>query len=1186
MYRLYFTVLLALVLVASSSAFAQRSRPEYTLLWKITGKDLSAPSYLFGTMHLKDKRVYSLSDSVLVKLNVCRAFAMEIHPDSVLGEVFSEIFKSDTAQTSNPFRNVLSAREYDELDKQLQKEAGISLERLKNKSPRLINLLINKKLPEAEDKPTFLDGHLYYLARLAHKKVIGLEFLNEQLPEQGGATAEQKLEEIKQQLKKNYQKQSMDQLIALYRTGNAEELFRYVHGNASPQDPVIQELAHRNHTMTGRIVQHIHQQSTFIAVGAAHLAGQEGIVRLLQQKGYTVTPVKATFAGLADRYVVDPRQDTWRPFTPEGGAFSVDIPSAPYLYQYDKTFGLTMHIYPDLGTGMVYYVMSMGIPAKADAEAKDRLLKEVVDNMVKQRGVKQISERKISLDGNPGREVKMSSLKDRESYRARVYLRESSFYVLMAGGNSESLTYGDADRFFQSFRLLEYQAAAWKEFSSKEEAFKVRAPGVFKKSITTTPAASGKKNILSNYVVNSESEGCVYMISHVTFPPGFVIQGDSSYFNTIIKSLVVRFKGKVRADKDISVQGFVGKDFEIDIPDEGMIYRSRIILRDNRPYMLAAVFGQGTASTSVQSFFDSFAFTPLPDPTWQKYTAPDEVFSVQLPATPEREVDSAAVYFQHRYGLQTRYFTSDPASALPFFVHHGQFDSFYFVPDEKTLFQEMLDDVKSEKDSVWQEKPVKVGQYTGRDYILGEAGHHLLRRVRIVVRESDFFRMITYSPEKEMRGTVSKNFLESLQFPSVVPKQSSKEQNGSIWERKTDRLLRQLTDSDSLTRRKANRSLESYRFMADELPKLYLALERSYADDTLTYSATRDHLLTSLMKLPDSATIDFLGRWYPSISHLPHLQEKALSSLISLKTPRSIHLTRQLLTKQAPSKSSGRLFYSLNSLPLVREMLPSLLALASNAEWKAPLYRFLGQALDSSWVAPGDLQTMKPLLLADTKSEIARRKAVLPKGTFDKGEYKLANWIHLLAGFTDDPESVSLLKSCLDDRSTYVAHRAGVALVRRGIIFDKKKLNRIAAAPQSRLALYQDLQEENKGMLFPAKYRTQVHFAEGSLIQYLNEYEETYPDEVQLVSHRKVAYKGKKGIAYLYKIKGEDENGKTFWYAGICGMFPMDKKKLEPDAELTRIAYENFSKRSVNQHFEFFLTPPSEESEEDVYNEE
>src|SRR5687767_15149840 len=68
-------LLFALLQVASSfSVFGQGN----SLLWKISGKGLTRPSYLYGTMHLHDKRVFHFSDSVASAFESADAFAMEI----------------------------------------------------------------------------------------------------------------------------------------------------------------------------------------------------------------------------------------------------------------------------------------------------------------------------------------------------------------------------------------------------------------------------------------------------------------------------------------------------------------------------------------------------------------------------------------------------------------------------------------------------------------------------------------------------------------------------------------------------------------------------------------------------------------------------------------------------------------------------------------------------------------------------------------------------------------------------------------------------------------------------------------------------------------------------------------------------------------------------------------------------
>ena len=47
----------------------------------------------------------------------------------------------------------------------------------------------------------------------------------------------------------------------------------------------------RNHRMAERMRQYLQQGQAFIAVGALHLPGEEGLLNLLEQQGYTVRRV-------------------------------------------------------------------------------------------------------------------------------------------------------------------------------------------------------------------------------------------------------------------------------------------------------------------------------------------------------------------------------------------------------------------------------------------------------------------------------------------------------------------------------------------------------------------------------------------------------------------------------------------------------------------------------------------------------------------------------------------------------------------------------------------------------------------------------------------------------------------------------------------------------------------------------
>ena len=134
---LFKKALLLCLLGFSLPVFSQnkvQNKPNYALLWEISGNGLSKPSYLFGTMHLRDKRVFEFSDSVLLKMAACDVFATEVRMDSAVYQSWETAMSGDT---TNRLRNQLSRKGYERLLKAL-KMKGIDLNAQGSKNKRLV----------------------------------------------------------------------------------------------------------------------------------------------------------------------------------------------------------------------------------------------------------------------------------------------------------------------------------------------------------------------------------------------------------------------------------------------------------------------------------------------------------------------------------------------------------------------------------------------------------------------------------------------------------------------------------------------------------------------------------------------------------------------------------------------------------------------------------------------------------------------------------------------------------------------------------------------------------------------------------------------------------------------------------------------------------------------------------------
>ena len=83
------------------------------------------------------------------------------------------------------------------------------------------------------------------------------------------------------------------QLIDVYLSQDIEKIYEFTTKSAMSSEEFEEEmLTNRNMNWIKPIQKIIKKNKAFIAVGAAHLGGPNGVVELLRQKGYTLTPVK------------------------------------------------------------------------------------------------------------------------------------------------------------------------------------------------------------------------------------------------------------------------------------------------------------------------------------------------------------------------------------------------------------------------------------------------------------------------------------------------------------------------------------------------------------------------------------------------------------------------------------------------------------------------------------------------------------------------------------------------------------------------------------------------------------------------------------------------------------------------------------------------------------------------------
>ncbi|MFT5916694.1 MAG: hypothetical protein ACJAWV_001864 [Flammeovirgaceae bacterium] len=286
----------AFLLVLFLFSIAYQSHAQ--LLWEISGNGLEKNSYLYGTMHLGDERIYQFNDSLMPLFDKCDVFAGEIILEQSLMQSFGLLTQMQM-RNDTTLRDLLPREEYGLVKRKLDKRLDAMgmlffadmIERIKPVFVSMIMMDVElQSKGKVEKEP--IDMFFQKIAKQKGMEVIGLETIKEQMdvfekiPLKTQATmlykelSSEKVEGENQldDMIELYARQELDSLYLLTSTGMDSETNKHL-------------LVVRNHNMADRMEPIMKKKPMFVGVGAAHLPGKEGVIDLLRKKGYTVRAV-------------------------------------------------------------------------------------------------------------------------------------------------------------------------------------------------------------------------------------------------------------------------------------------------------------------------------------------------------------------------------------------------------------------------------------------------------------------------------------------------------------------------------------------------------------------------------------------------------------------------------------------------------------------------------------------------------------------------------------------------------------------------------------------------------------------------------------------------------------------------------------------------------------------------------
>ncbi|HVF30423.1 MAG TPA: TraB/GumN family protein [Pyrinomonadaceae bacterium] len=290
-------VAFVLSLLFGSNALAQAPAAARTdtssLLYEVTGKGLAKPSYVFGTMHAACETDVVPLETIGKYLNQTDQLVMELDLDdpAELGSMASSVM----IPAGKTLKDYLTPEEFAKVDAMVMSLMGVSAEAVKSIKPIMLSVvLLTSQKAIGCAPPVTYDLSLAKLAAAAKKPVIGLETAAEQvalIDSKPVAKQAKELYEMSRDTAKSLK--DMKDLIEAYRSRSSDRLFELsVVQSKSDREFFKRLLDDRNIAWIPKLESSMKSKSTFVAVGAAHLGGKDGVLALLRSKGYTVTPIK------------------------------------------------------------------------------------------------------------------------------------------------------------------------------------------------------------------------------------------------------------------------------------------------------------------------------------------------------------------------------------------------------------------------------------------------------------------------------------------------------------------------------------------------------------------------------------------------------------------------------------------------------------------------------------------------------------------------------------------------------------------------------------------------------------------------------------------------------------------------------------------------------------------------------
>jgi uncharacterized protein YbaP (TraB family) len=1212
----YRIAVILILLSASLYSLAQENKGAYSLLWQISGKGLKKPSYLFGTMHLRDSRVFEFSDSVLAKLDACEGFAIEIHPDSLVGGRFSYIYYDEKGV---PVSSVV------------RDSSGLGLEELKYHTPYIVRSFYERSRRWDLDKPVFLDAYLFNLAKKQGKKTLAVETIEEHLNLADHVSAIDIGLKFKFKLNLFSNDDESDDYIDVYRSGNIYKLDSFMQRSWYNKASLFNILDKRNFVMARRADSLVQIRSTFIAVGAAHLPGENGLISLLKKKGYTVKRVPATFTNFKNTYVLKEKDIPWYELRQDHYGYSIQVPGMIYAGP-EKPDTFKLHTFVDSGNNLVYNTFCINYSNYKDSTNGKLLTRKIIISALESEGEpeqnyqaaqknkktepekkqnKVVYAKDINQHGVAGKDVVIKCT-DSLFLRMQIFDYDHKIYVNRLKLPEEFLESPSSTKFFNSFKTYPskpYKAVKPIEYKSSGGGFTINFRNMPMSNRITyykKPGDTLTDNYTEHYLITANLPERTY--SYVMYSDnesGITARTDSAVLYDLMDDQGKLYGSKIGKTIKIYEKGVSGIEQNFRDWDETKA-KVRCYTRGTRNYILVDKYQSESDkdSTDKRPFIDSFKFESFKSEKLKSFTFKNDGISMLLPTAPFISRDTIKIISRKKYNyydedyheeydydnynyysrnqnfprtgsqegidIETHFESIDKNNGSTFRMYIQHFSKYYRAENTDSLYKSRLTSFKNISDSVTNEKDFMIRNIKGRELTFYTDSLSYNYKLRMILAGDQLYTWTARTP-KELDGLKQLDaFMGSVDIDLT-------KKTGDIKSSKAFLILSDLISTDSVTALNASLALRNYSFYKNEYPAIFKALRNNYPDDTAETRAIRSTLLYALRDSSDENTRVFLDSLYPELKAYPWLQANTLAVFAASGTPASLNSFFNHLNKHLPEISnnyqSRYIFDPLyDSTSKVKDSFGKLAALfvVDNKYISAEISNLLRFTVFKDSIPDQSLvNSNKKFLIEGLEKNLNAYKNAPDTLKADYAEI-LENISSMLYLMRPDDEVNEIIEKLIKSKDLETQLNACLALIENGKKVNARMLsNMLRANNYQAYQFIRKISEIKKMSALPKEFFSQRKVAELALWNYFFDSSDGIPDSLNFLKEKIITYKGEKVRVYVFKFVYEHNEDSE--YLAISGPQPIDLKKFNFDNILTTHDWRSWSNKTTDERIDAMI---------------